>query len=286
MEFGFSTLGLSPRWYAEVARAAEDAGFDSVWVQEHVVFPAEMPHTYPYAADGNPGITPRTPLIDPWIALTTIANATERVRLASNVYVLPLRSPFVTARAAVTLDRLSGGRLSLGVGVGWLQPEYEAMGVPWAGRGRRMDEIMEILRRLWSEETIAHEGECYRFEPVCFEPKPLQQPGIPIHVGGESGPAMRRAAQRGEGWIMTFLGDPTEVATRVSEMRALRAAAGREGLPFEITGSITQDATPEHVAAYAEAGVDRVIVDALGSRSAQDVIERISHVHETLMADA
>ena len=275
MKFGFSLLGLSPRWYAEVARAAEAAGFDSVWVQEHVVFPAEMPHTYPYSDDGNPGIASKTPLIDPWIALTTIANATESVRLASNVYVLPLRSPFVTARAAVTLDRVSGGRLSLGVGVGWLQQEYEAMQVEWEGRGRRMDEIIDIMRRLWSEETIEHQGEFYHFDPVCFEPKPLQKSGIPLLIGGESRPAMRRAARTGDGWIMTWLGAAEEVAEKVAAMQALRVEHGRVDVPFEITGSVQRDVSVDSLRAYQANGVDRVIVDALGSRSAQDVVDAL-----------
>jgi probable F420-dependent oxidoreductase len=275
VKFGFSLLGLSPRWYAEVARAAEAAGFDSVWVQEHVVFPAEMPHTYPYSDDGNPGIASKTPLIDPWIALTTIANATESVRLASNVYVLPLRSPFVTARAAVTLDRVSGGRLSLGVGVGWLQQEYEAMQVEWEGRGRRMDEIIDIMRRLWSEETIEHQGEFYHFDPVCFEPKPLQKSGIPVLIGGESRPAMRRAARIGDGWIMTWLGAAEEVAEKVAAMRALRVEHGRVDVPFEITGSVQRDVSIDGLRAYQANGVDRVIVDALGSRSAQDVVDAL-----------
>jgi probable F420-dependent oxidoreductase len=234
-----------------------------------------MPHTYPYSDDGNPGIASKTPLIDPWIALTTIANATESVRLASNVYVLPLRSPFVTARAAVTLDRVSGGRLSLGVGVGWLQQEYEAMQVEWEGRGRRMDEIIDIMRRLWSEETIEHQGEFYHFDPVCFEPKPLQKSGIPVLIGGESRPAMRRAARTGDGWIMTWLGAAEEVAEKVAAMRALRVEHGRADVPFEITGSVQRDVSVDGLRAYQANGVDRVIVDALGSRSAQDVVDAL-----------
>lgn len=286
MKFGFSLLGLSPRWYAEAARAAEALGFDSAWVQEHVVFPAQMPSTYPYSEDGSPGVGPRTPLIDPWIALTTVANATETLRLASNVYVLPLRSPFVTARAAVTLDRLSGGRLSFGVGVGWLEPEYDAMGVPWKSRGSRMDETIEILRRLWSEETIAHQGEHFRFDAVCFEPKPLQKPSIPLHIGGESGPAMRRAARVGDGWIMTYLGTPEEVAGKTGKLQALRDEHGRGELPFEITGSVPRDVSVDTLHAYQEAGVDRVIVDALGSRSAQDVVDSLQRFRDETLSKA
>jgi len=280
VKFGFSLLGLSPRWYAETARAAEECGFESIWVQDHVLFPADMPKTYPYSEDGNPGFGPSTPLIDPWIALTTVANATETVRLASNVYILPLRSPFVTARAAVTLDRLSGGRLSLGVGVGWLEPEYDAVGVPWKSRGRRMDETIDILRRLWSEETIAHEGECFRFESVYFEPKPFQKPGIPILIGGESGPAMRRAARVGDGWIMTFLGSVDEVRERTQAMRALRDEYGRGEAAFEITGSVPRDVSLDVLRGYGDAGVDRVIIDALGCRSADDVISTLRTFHE------
>jgi alkanesulfonate monooxygenase SsuD/methylene tetrahydromethanopterin reductase-like flavin-dependent oxidoreductase (luciferase family) len=138
-----------------------------------------------------------------------------------------------------------------------------------------MDEIIEIMQRLFREETIAHEGEFYRFAPVCFEPKPLQKPSIPLHIGGESAPAKRRAARVGAGWIMTYLGPTQEVAEKTAEVHALRRDFGRSDTPFEITGSVPRDVSLDQLRAYAKAGVDRVIVDALGSRSAQDVVDTL-----------
>jgi probable F420-dependent oxidoreductase len=284
VKFGFSLLGLSPRWYAQVARAAEAAGFDSVWMQDHVVFPAQVPAHYPYSESGDAGIDPRTPLIDTWIALTIVALATESVTLATNVYVAALRAPLVTARAAVTLDRLSNGRLSLGVGIGWLRPEYEALGVAWQGRGRRLDEILTILRRVWREDTIAHEGEFYRFPEICFEPKPRRESTIPLLIGGESPPAMRRAARHGDGWLLAWLGAPEDVAARLDGMRRLRAEYASDARPFEVSGS-GRMADPLHVLrAYRDAGLDRVIVDCAGSGSAEQAIEAIHEFREAKLA--
>jgi probable F420-dependent oxidoreductase len=283
VKFGFSLLGLSLRWYPEVARAAEAAGFDSIWVQDHVVFPAQMPSEYPYSENGDPGFDARTPLIDPWIALTSVANATQDVGLATNVYVAALRAPLVTARAAVTLDRLSGGRLSLGVGVGWLRPEYEALGVTWAGRGRRLDEILTILRRVWSEDTISHEGEFYRFSEICFEPKPLRRRSIPLPIGGESPAAMRRAARCGDGWLLAWLGTPAEVAAKLDGIQRLRAEYGREAQPFEVGGSARMHASLQDLRAYRDAGLDRVIVDAADSRSAQEAVAAIDDYRKSVL---
>lgn len=271
-------LGLSPRWYVPVAQAAESMGAESVWTQDHVVFPAAMPATYPYTENGDPGFAPTTPLFDVWVALSTIAATTSTLRLATNVYILPLRSPFITARSATTLDRVSGGRLLLGVGVGWLREEYEALQVPWADRGGRMDECIDVVRALWTEPEITHAGAHFHFDAVCFEPKPLQKPTVPLHIGGESAPAMRRAAERGDGWILTYLDAPADVATKTATMRDQRARAGREELAFEVTGSIQRDASADLVGVYGDAGVDRVIVDAMGARSADEAIDIVHTV--------
>ena len=188
MKFGLPFFGLGPRHYARVGKAAEDHGFESVWMPEHLVFPAEMPPTYPYTETGMPPVTPDTPLFDAWVVLGGVATATERLRLATNVFILPLRHPLATARSVVTLDRLSGGRVTLGAGVGWLEEEFDQMGQYFANRGPRTDEIMGILRRLWTEDTIEHHGDFYDFGPVKFAPKTLQEPNIPIEIGGARRP--------------------------------------------------------------------------------------------------
>ena len=229
---------------------------------------------------GSAGFSPRTPLIDVWIALTTVANATERVRLATNVYLLPLREPLLTARSAVTLDRLSGGRLSLGIGVGWLRPEYEALGVPWERRGKRCDEILGLLKRLWSEERIEHQGEFYQLPEVCFEPKPRQKPGIPILVGGESKPAMRRAAEHGEGWLLAWLGEVDDVKAKLGAMHALLRERGRDPAAFETSGSVSLDVDADTLRAYRDAGLSRVIVTAPALRNAEAAVDAIARFRD------
>src|SRR5262245_5436367 len=174
MKFGLSLFGYAPRFYAEVAKVAEDHGFESVWMQEHLVFPEEIPGTYPYTESGFPPVQSETALFDPWVVHAAIAQATETIRLGTNVYILPLRHPLVTARSIVTLDRLSNGRVTLGIGVGWLEEEFDAVGVPFSERGRITDEVIPLLRQLWSDEVIDHRGGHYNFGPVKFEPKPRQ----------------------------------------------------------------------------------------------------------------
>ncbi|WP_067887929.1 LLM class F420-dependent oxidoreductase [Actinomadura chibensis] len=261
MKFGLPMYGLSPRHQPEAARVAEENGYESVWVPEHLVLPAELPSTYLYTADGRPPIEPRTPMYDPWVVLAAIAASTERIRLATNVYVLPLRHPVITARSVVTLDRVSGGRVTLGVGVGWLAEEFGAVGMSFHDRGDRTDEVIPLLRRLWSEETVEHKGRHYAFGPVAFEPKPVQRygagRGIPIEVGGTSPPALRRAGRLGDGWIEIGARDLDDVARMLAVVRAARAEAGRTDEPFEVTCSLPGDL--DTVRRAAELGVTRVV---------------------------
>ena len=237
MKFGLSLFGLSPRFYPEIAAAAEANGFESVWMPEHLVLPATMPPTYPYTETGYPPITPDTPMFDPWVVLSLIAEATSTIRLATNVYVLPLRHPLVTARSVVTLDRVSGGRVTLGVGVGWLQEEFEIMGQDFHNRGRRMDEIIGLLRRAWDrdEDVIEHHGEFYDLPPFRVHPKPVQKPGIPIEIGGASKAALRRAGRIGDGWIAIGPQDAESLAAQIDVIDNHRREAGRQHMPFEIT---------------------------------------------------
>lgn len=258
MKFGLSLFGLSPRHYPEIAAAAEANGFESVWIPEHLVLPAVMPPTYPYTDSGYPPIEPSTPTFDPWVVLSLIAQATTTIRLATNVYVLPLRHPLVTARSVVTLDRVSGGRVTLGVGVGWLQEEFDIMGQDFYNRGKRMDEIMGLLRRVWDrqEDVIEHHGEFYDLAPFRFYPKPVQKTGIPIEVGGASKPALRRAGRLGDGWIAIGPQDPESMAQHIGTINAHRQQAGRQDLPFEITAGMGR--TVDDLRRAEELGVTRL----------------------------
>lgn len=237
MKFGLSMFGLSPRYYPEIAAAAEQNGFESVWMPEHLVLPATIPPTYLYTDSGYPPIDSRTPMFDPWVVLGAVSQATSTIRLATNVYILPLRDPFVTARAVTTLDRVSGGRVTLGIGVGWLKEEFVLAGQEFHDRGKRTDEIIEILRKCWSrdEDIIEHHGEHYDFEPFRFQPKPVQKPTIPIEVGGASAAALRRAGTLGDGWIEIDTRDPDVLREKITTIEQHRAEAGRSNLPFDYT---------------------------------------------------
>ena len=225
MKFGLPLFGVSPRFYADIARAAEDNGFESVWMPEHLVFPEVIPPTYPYSESGYPMVTADTPLFDPWVVLSFIADATSSIRLATNVFVLPLRHPIAVARSVVTLDRVSNGRVTLGIGVGWLEEEFDALGQSFHDRGKRADAMIPLLRRLWSDDVIEEHNEHFDIGPVKFQPKP-RQGSIPIEVGGTTAPALRRAGRLGDGWIE--VGSPTlEVSRREARGRARRASRRR-----------------------------------------------------------
>lgn len=247
MQFGLNAFGLSPRHLPDVALLAEQHGFDSVWVPEHLVFPVEIPPAYLYSADGYPPMRSDSPAYDPWILLATVAARTTTIRLGTNVYILPLRHPIAVARSVVTLDRVSGGRVNFGVGVGWLREEYEAVGQDFTNRGKRADEIIPLLRRFWSEDVIEHHGDHYDILPVTFEPKPLQKPSIPIYIGGTSPAALRRVGALGDGWMahrsnivfsegssLSTAEDYVELEGQIETIRRHRDEAGRSDLPFDV----------------------------------------------------
>jgi probable F420-dependent oxidoreductase len=287
MKYGLQLFGLGPQHYSTVAAVAEQNGFESVWMPEHLVLPAELPATYLYTDSGQPPIAAATPLYDPWIVLAAVAQATERIRLATNVYILPLRHPLATARSVVTLDRVSRGRVTLGVGVGWLEEEFDAMGQSFGDRGRRTDEIIPLLRRLWSEEVIEHRGEHYEFGPIRFEPKPRQQPSIPIEVGGSSSAALRRAGRFGDGWIEIGADSFSTLEAMIAGVHEARAAAGRDHLDFEITSSLGRDIAG--VRRCRELGVTRVVTGppVAGARvSAGDVSDWIRRFADDVIAEA
>lgn len=272
MKFGINIMGVSFRHVPEVARAYEALGFESIWMPEHLVFPAEPVTHYPLAINGAPPFTPDTPTYDPWVVLAFIACATERIRLATNVYILPLRHPLQTARSVVTADRVSGGRITLGVGVGWLDAEFAYTGQSFQDRGLRTDAAIDVLRALWRDDVIEVHDEHFDFGPVKFQPKPLQSPTIPIEVGGYSSAALRRAGERGDGWVEIGSATVAEFRERVETVLRIRADARRDG-PFEITvtGELAND--PTQYRALADAGATRIVIDPrahLGPRLVPD----------------
>lgn len=280
MHIGVPLFMLRPEQMADVAVRAEALGFESVWVAEHLVFPAAIRSRYPYAAEGVPPINPATPLLDPLLVLMQVAARTRRLRLGTNVYILPLRHPIAVARMVTTLDVLSGGRLSFGVGLGWLAEEFEAVGIDFASRAGRGREAIRALRALWSEEEPSFHGRTVSFGPLRFEPKPVQRPHPPILVGGESEAALRRAAELGDGWYGVGH-TPASAAARVARLRELLAAAGRAGAPFDFTVSHRGELGRDDVARYAEAGVTRVV--SLPWRRAREAEEGLGRLAERVL---
>jgi probable F420-dependent oxidoreductase len=277
MKIGVPLFRIRPEQAQAVARRAEALGFESVWVPEHVVFPLRFDSRYPYAADGVPPVTPESPLLDPLLLLTHVAAATSTIRLGTNIYLVPLRHPLLTARTAVTLDVLSGGRLTLGVGVGWLEGEFQAMGVDFRTRGARARECVRALRTLWTESEPQFHGRYFSFGPVKFEPKPMQKPSIPIVFGGETDAALARAAAVGDGWYGA--GHTPETARgQVQKLRALLERVGRANVPFEITASHRAPTlTRDDVKRYADAGVHRIaVVPWRRGREAEEALGRVA----------
>ena len=277
MKIGLPLFRLRSEQMAAIAQHAEKLGFESVWIPEHLVLPTRITSRYPYSADGVAPFRVDTPHLDPLILLAQIAAVTNRIRLGTNIYLLPLRHPIAVARMAMSLDVVSKGRFTLGVGIGWLAEEFDAVGVDFTTRAARTRESIRVLRLLWSEPEIEFHGRFFSFGPVKFEPKPVQQPRLPIVLGGETEAALRRAASLGDGWYGVGH-TPETAALQVRKLRELLAQCGRPQEPFEITVSHAGETlTREEVERYAEIGVERVVV--LPWRRSQDAeaeIERLA----------
>jgi len=270
MKFAASLSGLGARHYPQVAEAAEANGFDSIWMPEHLIFPVEMPPEYSYTPDGFPPMHSDTPSFDPFVVLGGVATRTQSIKLGTGVFILPLRHPVSVARSVISLDRLSGGRVLLGIGVGWLSDEFEIVGQDFSNRGRRTDEMIELMRALWSDDPVEFHGEFYDIPPVRFFPKPVRkQEGIPIIVGGTSAGALRRAGRLGDGWVhhpqlhaSLYSGetnpgvnesDFTELEEHLKVIERHRQEAGRSDRPFDIVTGM--GGTLENVRRCQELGV-------------------------------
>lgn len=282
MKIGLNAWPVHAKFLMPAAVRADELGFDSLWLGEHLVFPTVIDSKYPYDSKLAPPL-PSTPLHDPLITLAYIAGQTKNLQLATGVYVLPLRHPMIVAKLVSTLDALCGGRVIFGVGSGWLKEEFDAIGAAWEKRGKRMDEIIGILRRLWTEERIAHQGEYYQFDEVSFEPKPARSP-VPIIIGGETPPALRRAARLGDGWYGTFHA-PETAAARVKELRAMID----NDRPFEITTFTAGNGVPslDEVRRYRDAGVDRITFHvrsiAGGVKTVDGMLDGLDRFAETVI---
>jgi probable F420-dependent oxidoreductase len=248
-------LALEPG-VAQLARTLEKAGFDSLWVPDHVVLPRVMASRYPFAADGRATWPTDTPYFDALVALALAAAVTERVGLGTGVLVLPQRQPVVTAKQLASIDAASRGRLTVGVGAGWLEEEFDALNTPFETRGSRFEEWIALLRTCWTGTPEPFEGRHYTLPPgiLCL-PRPAHP--VPVLVGGHTKPAIRRATTIGDGW----LGQQALGALDTSEISAVRAA-GAQQIVLRIVEAAGRGAElASRLGELAEAGVDEVIVD-------------------------
>lgn len=219
-----------PEQLLDIARGAEEAGFHGVLLSDHLFFPGRLESKYPYAPDGKPAFDGATPFPDAFTTIAAMAAVTTRLRFATMVYILPLRHPLEVAKQVGTAALLSGGRVALGAGAGWIREEYDALGVDFATRGRRYDEMIEVLRKAWTGAMVEHRGRCFELGAFQMSPAPAAPP--PIWVGGTSDAALRRAARLGDGWIGTGQ-HPDELPQLLGRLRAHREKAGRAAVPFE-----------------------------------------------------
>ena len=265
MRFGiiFANVGnaVTPEGATALATIAEESGFESLWTVEHVVVPADYQSPYPYSPTGKMPGPEESPIPDPLIWLTWVAAATRTIRLATGVLILPQRTPAVLAKEVATLDVLSGGRVTLGVGVGWLQEEFNALGVPFEHRGSRSDEYIEALRVLWRHPEPTYHGRFVDFERAKSYPKPVQAGGVPIAVGGHTEAAARRAGRLGDEFFPGVVGGD-QLGGLIGVMREAAKKAGRDPDSIGITAGGAMD--PDGVKRLADEGITRVVVPNLG----------------------
>lgn len=274
--------------------------YETIWISDHVVIPRRIESRYPYNAEGVFATSPDQPYYEPTAVIGFLAGATERARIGTSVLVLPYRNPILLAKTIASLDDLSGGRVTLGVGVGWLREEFGLLGLPeeyYPNRGAVGDEWIQILRVLWTQENPAFEGRFHQFRELGLRPKPAQKPHPPILVGGTTRPALRRAVKHGDGWQGTGLA-AAAVAEKTRELRALCEEAGRDPSTLQICFKTTirlvddpsQAGTSEERAGLIVTGTPDQLIDQLGEYGQAGVedlgisIPRTGAVEETAEA--
>ena len=242
----------SPENLRTLAQRAESLGFDSVWVSDHIILPRKVDSFYPYAADGVATFRPDEDYYDPLATLNFLAGCTQKIRLGTHVLILPYRNPVVTAKMLSTLDVLSGGRVILGAGVGWMEEEFQALGLDtYAQRGAVTDEYIQLFKELWTKDEPEFQGEHYQLSGMGFMPKPVQKPHPPIWIGGHTNPAIGRAAEYGDGWMPIGLRppailEPEELAEKIARLRRLTVRAGRpeDAVSLCFSTGVTFDDSP------------------------------------------
>lgn len=288
MKTGIAFANIGPFGTAEggigLATAAEAAGIDSLWTVEHVIYPDSYGSTYPYDESGRMMMAPDTDLTDPLTWLTWVGAHTSTIRLATGILILPERNPVVLAKQLGTMDSLTGGRIDLGIGVGWLREEFDALGIPWERRGARTDDYVAAMRALWAGDSASHDGEFVSFSGVSSNPKPVNG-SVPIVIGGHSDAAARRAGRLGNG----FWPAKGDLDHLLDVMRREADAHDRDPDAIEVTWSADLAGNDDPVAAaeqLAEKGVSRVVVPSfMFLRNTADALAEFGETFVAPLAD-
>jgi probable F420-dependent oxidoreductase len=288
MQLGLHALGIGSG--AEraaidaVAAAAEECGFATLWAGEHVVMVDRSASRYPYSDDGAIAVPAQADWLDPMIALSFAAAASSRISIATGVLLLPEHNPVIVAKQAASLDRLSGGRLTLGVGVGWSKEEFDALGVPFGHRAARTAEYVDAMRTVWREDVASFSGKFVGFDTIRVNPKPVRDRRIPIVVGGNSDPALRRAAAWGDGWYAFNLDGVAAARERVTTLKRLCVEAGRNRDELRVAVAL---ASPRAGDAHAleDLGVDELVLVEAPPDNADDVPGWVSALADRWMTE-
>ena len=264
MKFGLIPVNIgvqSPEQIVELAQLAESLRFESVWTFEHVIVPLDYASKYPYNPTGKMGAAPETNFVDPLIALSVVAQATSTIRLGTGVNIPSQVNPLYMAKQAASLDFISGGRFMLGVGIGWLQEEFDALGVPFERRGARFDDYLVAMKKIWSGEVVEHDSDFITWHGFKSYPVPVQKPHLPVIIGGSKGKIFERIAKHGDGWFAPTGGE--ELKTSLDTLRTICAAEGRDFTEIEITTMWPGQGGNEAVQALADIGVGRLVIPTM-----------------------
>jgi probable F420-dependent oxidoreductase len=255
----FTSLGSGPA-LTRLAQTAEAAGFEGATLPDHVFYPEVMHSRYPQSTDGSVYWDGDTPWPDPWVTVGAMSAVTTKLRFITSIYILPLRDPFVVAKAVGTAAVLSGGRVILGGALGWMKDEFDVLGQDFSTRGRRAEEMVEVLRLLWQGGMVEHHGRFFDFPRLQMSPAPAAP--VPIYLGGRSDPALDRAARVADGYIsgVHSLAQFDELAALAQDLQRRRAEHGRSELPFEFFTIVPGPTTVDFYERLAAVGVDGVIM--------------------------
>jgi probable F420-dependent oxidoreductase len=284
MKFGLVPVNVGVKSVDQlvgISQLAESVGMESVWTFEHVMVPQDYASKYPYSADGKMGARPETNFVDPLIALSAIAANTKTLRLGTGINIVSQANPMLLAKQAASLDFVSGGRFMLGAGIGWLQEEFDAMGVPFEGRGARFDDYITAMKKVWSGDVVEHRSEYINWSGFKSFPIPQGGGGIPIIMGGTKGKIYERVARHGDGWFLP-VDSPEALAPKLEPLAAACKAVGRDPASVEISCMWNMQGGLDTIKAFEDAGASRIIVPifALG----KDPVAGISQLAENIIS--